>query len=48
MAAIILYYLDNRFDIVCALWFRYRHPACKTADPARYERAYRDKLHRDF
>ena len=44
----MLFYLESHYDIVCKLIFHFRHPGCHDVDPERYERAYRDKLHKYF
>lgn len=48
ICAFILYQMDKNHDIICDWVFNYRHPQCKRADPLKYERAYRSKLHSDF
>lgn len=46
--SLVMYWLDQRYDIICNLWFNYSHPNCKRVNPERYEHAQRDKLHKDF
>lgn len=48
VCAFVLYHLEQKYDLICGLWFHYRHPACQSFDPTRFEKAYRDKLHQDF
>ena len=48
VAAFVLYHLDRKYDLVCSVFFHYRHPKCRDHDTRQYDRSYREKLHHDF